>query len=66
MTVNLQMGTRGLHCVTTLLAAASLLSMPVNAESGWDYGKRGLEWSDTETGSYLWLGLRAQLRYDSW
>jgi phosphate-selective porin OprO/OprP len=35
------------------------------AESGWDYGKRGLEWSDDQTGSYLWLGLRGQARYTS-
>ena len=37
------------------------------ADSGWDYqySKTGLEWSDSQTGSYLWLGLRAQLRYES-
>jgi len=48
-----------------LCAAIGLASMSVCAESGWNYGGRGLEWADTESGSYLWLGLRAQLRYDS-
>jgi phosphate-selective porin OprO/OprP len=36
-----------------------------SAQSAWDYGDRGLEWSDGTTGSYLWLGLRAQFRYST-
>ncbi len=40
---------------------------PALADSGWNYqySKSGLEWSDSQSGSYLWLGLRAQLRYES-
>ena len=45
--------------------ALVLVALPLHAENSWDYGKRGLEWSDSSTGSYLWLGLRAQLRYSS-
>jgi hypothetical protein len=54
---------RGGHLALALLTCAS----GAFAESGWDYDSRkhGLEWSDSETGSYLWLGLRAQLRYTS-
>ena len=63
--MNVQGGTRGLHYVAAVLTSMSFWSIHANAGSDWDYGKRGLEWSDTETGSYLWLGLRAQLRYDS-
>lgn len=47
------------------LAWLVLESAPSLANSGWDYGKRGLEWSDSVTGSYLWLGLRGQARYTS-
>ena len=42
--------------------AAGCLSMTIQAQSAWDYGPRGLEWSDKEDGSYLWLGLRGQFR----
>jgi len=34
-------------------------------DAGWAYGGRGLEWSAPATGSYVWVGLRAQLRYTS-
>ncbi|MEP6391709.1 MAG: porin [Halioglobus sp.] len=63
--MSVQGGARSLHYVAAVLTSMSLWSMHANAGSDWDYGKRGLEWSATETGSYLWLGLRAQLRYDS-
>lgn len=33
--------------------------------SGWDYGNRGWEWNNPETGSYVWLGLRFQPRYSN-
>ena len=33
-------------------------------ESGWSYdsGRNGLEWTNPDSGSYLWLGLRGQFR----
>ena len=33
--------------------------------SGWDYGSNGWQWSNPDTGSYIWLGLRFQLRYSN-
>ncbi len=36
-----------------------------NAPSGWDFGSRGWEWSNHDSGSYLWTGLRFQPRYSS-
>jgi phosphate-selective porin OprO/OprP len=47
------------------LACVALGVAPTAAQAGWDYGKRGLEWSDGQTGSYVWLGLRGQARYTS-
>jgi phosphate-selective porin OprO/OprP len=35
---------------------------PIYAEGSWNYGGNGNEWSDQDSGSYVWLGLRAQLR----
>jgi hypothetical protein len=51
-----------LHNGVSFLGCTLCCAMAL-ADSGWDYGKRGLEWSDSETGSYVWLGLRAQTRY---
>jgi hypothetical protein len=34
-------------------------------DAGWNYGTRGWEWSNPETGSYLWAGLRFQPRYSN-
>lgn len=31
----------------------------------WAYGSRGWEWGNDETGSFIWTGVRAQLRYSS-
>ena len=59
------MATRGLHRLTALLCATALGPVALAAESQWEYGKRGLEWSDPATGTYLWLGLRGQVRYVS-
>lgn len=55
--------TRRLVC---LIVLAMLPPLPVQA-SGWQYdnSKHGLEWSDDNSGSYLWLGLRGQGRYTS-
>ena len=46
-----------------LLAAPTALAS--ESDAGWEYGKRGWEWSDKGTGSYLWTGLRSQARYTS-
>lgn len=56
---------KGNQVLCTLTTVLSLLPILAVAEPQWDYGKRGLEWSDAETGSYLWLGLRAQMRHVS-
>jgi phosphate-selective porin OprO/OprP len=53
------------HTIRGAMLCLVLITTPVVADSGWDYGKRGLEWSNAQTGSYLWLGLRAQARYTS-
>ena len=53
-------------CVSGLVILIALFfSHPGTGAEGWDYGKRGLEWSGGDTGSYLWTGLRAQSRYSS-
>lgn len=49
-----------MRCWLTLLLFSASTAL---ADTDWNYGKRGLEWSDTTTGSYLWLGLRSQARY---
>jgi hypothetical protein len=52
-----------------LLLAGLLLNTCVSADTGdvpgWAYDgiRNGLEWSNPDTGSYLWLGLRFQTRY---
>jgi phosphate-selective porin OprO/OprP len=51
--------------IAALIISLWFVAVPARAESGWNYGKRGLEWSNTETGSYFWLGLRGQARYTS-
>ena len=63
----------GLLCTAFARVQCSLLvmlsaSVALGQEtSGWDYdqAKRGLEWSDHETGSFLWIGGRAQVRYST-
>jgi phosphate-selective porin OprO and OprP len=47
------------------LLAASVFSTATLAQSNWNYGKRGWEWSEADTGSYLWAGLRFQTRYNT-
>lgn len=59
------MATRLLNRLTTLLCATALGPVALAADPQWEYGKRGLEWSNPNTGSYLWLGLRGQARYVS-
>ncbi|MEH6581407.1 MAG: porin [Halioglobus sp.] len=48
-----------------ILLTLAVVSGEAQAEPGWDYGNRGLEWSDSDTGSYVWLGLRGQARFTS-
>ena len=46
----------------------STLSVSVaqaDPESSWDYGSRGWELGRPDSDSYLWLGLRAQVRYST-
>lgn len=54
----------GLYVCSVLICFVATLT-PAMAESSWDYGRRGLEWSDDTTGSYVWLGLRGQARFTS-
>jgi phosphate-selective porin OprO/OprP len=46
-----------------------LLSTAMNCSAdeppGWAYGSSGWKWSNPDTGSYLWLGLRFQSRYST-
>ena len=46
-----------------------LSQLPASAladdSSGWAYGKNGWEWSNPDTGSYFWAGLRFQTRYST-
>ena len=46
------------------LASASLMAED-EPTSGWAYGSRGWEWSNPDTGSYIWGGLRFQTRYSN-
>ncbi|MEP5566503.1 MAG: porin [Halioglobus sp.] len=49
-----------------LLGALTLcLASPLRAEGEWEYGSKGWEWSNSESGSYLWAGLRMQTRYSN-
>lgn len=52
-----------------VLAVAGVYLEPAksaeDASFGLEYGSRGWEWSNTNTGSYLWTGLRFQPRYSS-
>jgi len=49
------------------LLGALVLANVGNAatESDWDYGSRGWEWSNPDSGSYIWAGLRFQSRYST-
>jgi phosphate-selective porin OprO/OprP len=49
----------------SIIAAAASAAHAAAGEPGWAYGKRGWEWSNPGTGSYLWLGLRFQPRYNT-
>lgn len=51
----------------TRTAAVIFIAAACDAVSAgdWAYGSRGWEWSNDETGSFVWTGLRAQLRYSS-
>ena len=56
----------GVLAVSCLILATALSAPRVSlAEDGWAYGKRGWEWAQDNTGSYLWTGVRAQSRYSS-
>jgi phosphate-selective porin len=56
-----------MHRVLSILFSVTVLcaASPLWADTGWDYGNRGLEWSNPESGSYTWLGLRAQSRFSN-
>jgi len=64
-----QRDSRPRSSLTGLLLAGLLLNTCVSADTGdvpgWAYDgiRNGLEWSNPDTGSYLWLGLRFQTRY---
>lgn len=51
----------------TFALVAALCLYPASSFADWayEYDKTGLQWTDPDSGSYLWLGLRAQLRYES-
>jgi len=52
-----------------LVLAASLFASPFSChaeeEAGWAYGSTGWQWLNPDTGSFIWLGLRFQLRYSN-
>lgn len=61
-----------LRLALAFIGLAVCLALPFYAEetladdeAGWNYDKNGWEWSNPETGSYLWAGLRFQLRYSN-
>ena len=50
-----------------LSVAALAGPAPAQEPTGWDYDqtRKGLEWTNPETGSFFWVGGRAQLRYST-
>ncbi|MCP3695940.1 MAG: hypothetical protein GY917_27325, partial [Planctomycetaceae bacterium] len=56
-----------MNCSRFMLMGPVMLCLanPLLAQSDWEYGSRGWEWSDSESGSYLWTGLRMQARYSN-
>jgi len=50
-----------------LLACLAVFAFKCNAQesSGWAYGSNGWQWANSDTGSYIWLGLRFQPRYST-
>jgi len=54
--------------ILLILILGSVLLNPAaeaQEEPGWHYGSRGWEWSNSDSGSYIWLGLRFQSRYSN-
>jgi len=49
----------------TVFLFASSWNCIADEADGWAYGSNGWEWSNPDTGSYLWLGLRFQTRYSN-
>lgn len=53
---------------TVLYVLAALIVTPgyglADEGAGWDYGSNGWQWSKPETGSFVWVGLRAQSRFN--
>lgn len=47
------------------IAAAGQAVQAQEETAGWSYGDSGWRWSQPETGSHLWLGIRLQTRYSS-
>lgn len=54
---------------TRSVILGSLLGLTLNCSAdesaGWAYGSNGWRWDNPDTGSYVWLGLRFQLRYST-
>jgi phosphate-selective porin OprO/OprP len=47
-----------------LILAAPVIQAADDAR-GWNYGGNGWQWSDPGSGSFIWFGLRFQLRYSN-
>ncbi len=47
------------------LALAAPVGQAAEEVRGWNYGGNGWQWSDPDSGSFIWFGLRFQLRYSS-
>jgi len=67
MTASLSLPSAYLKVVFLLCLAGTVGAAEGDAsnEPGWDYGKRGWEWSNPDSGSFLWAGLRFQSRYST-
>jgi phosphate-selective porin OprO/OprP len=61
LTAQLTKNTAAALCLLGAQAVASVSH--ASPDSSWAYDSKGLGWSDPETGNYITLGLRAQIRY---
>lgn len=56
---------RVLGALLTGLLAGAPGAVSADETRGWNYGSNGWQWSDPDSGSFIWLGLRFQLRYSN-
>jgi len=51
--------------LVTVLWFAATLNLHADDRGGWAYGSNGWQWSNPDTASFVWLGLRFQPRYSN-